>query len=197
MSRSRPDADRCRRDSGQQSSRRTAAITASAIGRLKRSADDPGVAYVLRRFIPPAGATSRIAGGTSSMAGDRPDTARRRNARRRRTVLADRRRQCRGRSARTHRHARRARADPAARTGFRETMPMMQGGVQLSLLIGPVPVPAPREVLEALTRCQGRDRLGRCAERIRADFRPAGALAAAHAVPADRRRQRCRCCAWC
>ena len=30
----------------------------------------------------------------------------------------------------------------------------MQGGVQLSLLIGPVPVPAPREVVEALVHAK-------------------------------------------
>ena len=68
----------------------------------------------------------------------------------------------------------------------------MQGGIKLSLLIGPVPVPAPQEVVEALTLGEGRGRLGRNAVGLRADLRPAGALAAAHAVPAHRRRQRCR-----
>ena len=45
----------------------------AAIGRLKRSADDPGVAYVLRRFIPQARDIG-IAGEHIVNAGARPDT---------------------------------------------------------------------------------------------------------------------------
>ena len=60
----------------------------------------------------------------------------------------------------------------------------MLGSIKLSLLIGPVPVPAPRAVVDALSCGEGRAGLGRHAERLRADLRPAAALAAAHAVPA-------------
>ncbi|WP_247457221.1 hypothetical protein [Bradyrhizobium sp. 2] len=43
----------------------------AAIGRLKRSADDPGVAYVLRRFIPRRAASASPA-NTSSMPASGP-----------------------------------------------------------------------------------------------------------------------------
>lgn len=43
-----------------------------AIGRLKRSADDPGVPYVLRRFIPQSRDIG-IAGEHIIHAGERPD----------------------------------------------------------------------------------------------------------------------------
>ena len=82
----------------------------------------------------------------------------------------------------------RARRDPAA-AGHLGGMRKLQGGIKLSLRIGPVPLPAPQRGRRGAGSVTVEVGLGRDAVGLRADLRAAGALAAAHAVPADRRRQ--------
>ena len=67
---------------------------------------------------------------------------------------------------------------------------IMQGGIKLSLLIGPVPVPAPAEVVEALSSVKVEAGSGDTQSGFELTFDLPARSPLAHAVPAHRRRQR-------
>ena len=132
-------------------------MTAWPSGSTSRAPGDPGIAYVLRRFIPQQRDIAVLLEHIVQ-SGERPELLAARALRRRRALLAHRRRQRGDRPVRAHRHAGRARGN--SRADRESEASVMLSGVQLSLQIGPCRWRAPREVVEALVHAKVEDGSG-------------------------------------
>ena len=174
----------------------TSRYATSASRRCDPGAGRPPIAYLRRRFVPPPERFAPLSRSTSSE-GDRCDMHRRAPPRRPGAVLAARRRQRRARPARADRRPSAAGcASPCRRASRGPTMAEL-AVARSQLLIGPaVPVPAPREVIDALTRAsRSSPDSGDAQSGFQLTFGDLEPLAAAHALPARRRLERSRSCA--
>ena len=75
----------------------------------------------------------------------------------------------------------------AAGRGLTDEGHQMRSGLNLGVIVGPVPMPAPAEFVHAITRVKVDEGSGDAQSGFEITLRPAAAFAAAHAVPGQRR----------